>query len=43
MPYYFWMITCMKNVNDFQMEKVQSPGVAQRLLDFLSILAQRRL
>ena len=26
--YYFWMITWIKNVNNFQMAKVQPPGVA---------------
>ena len=26
--YYFWMITWMKNVNNFQIAKVQSHGVA---------------
>ena len=26
--YYFWMMTWMKNVNNFQMAKVQSQGVA---------------
>ena len=26
--YYFWMITCMKNVNNFQMVKVQPQSVA---------------
>ena len=26
--YYFWMITWMKNVNNFQLAKVQPQGVA---------------
>ena len=26
--YYFWMITLMKNVNNFQMAKVQPQSVA---------------
>ena len=37
MPYYFWMITWMKNVNNFQAAKVQPQGVALHLLDFLLI------
>ena len=28
MSYHFWMITWMKNVNNFQIEKVQPQGVA---------------
>ena len=28
MSYYFWMITLMKNVNNFQIAKVQPQGVA---------------
>ena len=28
MSYYFWMIAWMKNVNVFQIAKVQSQGVA---------------
>ena len=31
----FWMTTWMKNVNNFQIAKVQSQGVAYHLLDFL--------
>ena len=37
MFYYFWMITLMKNVNNFQIAKVQSQSVAYHLLDFLPI------
>ena len=28
MSYYFWMITWMKNVNNFQIAKFQLQGVA---------------
>ena len=28
MPYYIWMITYMKNVNNFQIAKVQPQSVA---------------
>ena len=28
MSYYFWMTTWMKNVNSFQIAKVQPQGVA---------------
>ena len=28
MSYYFWMITWMKNVNDFHIAKVQPQGIA---------------
>ena len=28
MSYYFWMITWMKNVNNFQIAKAQTHGVA---------------
>ena len=28
MSYYFWMITWMKNVNNFQIAKVKSQGAA---------------
>ena len=28
MAYYFWMITLMKNVNNFQIAKVHPQGVA---------------
>ena len=41
--YYFWMITWMKKVNNFQKLKVQPKDVAQLLLDFLPILAWRCL
>ena len=34
----FW-ITWMKNVNNFQIAKVQPLGVAEHLLDFLPISA----
>ena len=34
--YYFWMITCMKNVNNRQMTKIQLQGVAQHLLNFFA-------
>ena len=38
MYYCFCMITWMKNVNNFQIAKVQPQGVAQHLPDFLPIL-----
>ena len=38
---YFWIITLMKNVNNFQIAKIQSQGVAKHLIHFLSILAWR--
>ena len=41
--YYFSMITLMKNVNNFQVAKVQPWGVAQHLLDFLPISVYRCL
>ena len=28
MSYYFWMITWMENVNNFQIAKIQPQGVA---------------
>ena len=31
---FFWMITWMKNVNKFQIAKIQPKDAAQRLLDF---------
>ena len=31
--HYFWMITWIKNVNNFQIAKVQSQGVTQLLLN----------
>ena len=34
MFYYFWMIMWMKNVNNFQIEKVQSQDNASYFLDF---------
>ena len=34
MSYYFWIITWMKNANNFQIPKVQPQGVAQNLLNF---------
>ena len=34
MSYYFWIITWMKNANNFQIPKVQLQGVAQNLLNF---------
>ena len=37
MFHYSWMITWMKNVNNFQITKVPPQGVAQHLLDFLQI------
>ena len=33
MFYYFWMITWMKKVNNFQIAKVQPQGVAQHLVE----------
>ena len=36
---YFWTMKWMKNVNNFQLVKVQPQGVAQQLLDFLPISA----
>ena len=39
----FWIITWMKNANNFQIVKVQPQGVAQLLLDFLSISVWRCL
>ena len=39
MPYVFWMITWMKNVNNFQIAKVQPQGVAQHLLEYQPGLA----
>ena len=32
--YYFWMITWMKNINNFQMANFQPQGVTQLLLIF---------
>ena len=43
MPYYFWMITRMKNGNNFQIATVQPQGVTQHLLEFLPISAWRCL
>ena len=43
MSCYFWMITLMKNVNNFQVAKVQPWSVAQHLLDFLTISVWRCL
>ena len=40
MSYYFWMITWMKNGNNFQVAKFQSE-FAQHLLNFLPISAWR--
>ena len=37
MSYYSWMITAMKNVNNFQIPKVQPQSVAQHLLDKKSV------
>ena len=37
MSYYFWMITWMKNVNNFQIGKVQPQDVAWPLVYFLPI------
>ena len=36
---FFWMITWMKNVNNFQIEKVHPQGAAYHLLDFFPISA----
>ena len=38
-PLYFWIITWMKNVNNFQKAKVQPQGVALHLLDLSEISA----
>ena len=43
MSYYFWIKTLMKNVNNFQIAKVQLQGVAYHLLDFLPVSAGRCL
>ena len=43
MFYYFWMITWLNNLNNFQIGKVQPQGVAKHLLDFLPISAWRCL
>ena len=40
---YFWRITSMKKVDNFQIAKVQPHGIAQLLLDFLPISAWRCL
>ena len=32
--YYFWMVTWMKYVNNFQIAKIKPQGVVQHLLDF---------
>ena len=37
-PIIYWMITWMKNLNSYQVTKVQPQGVAHHLLDFLPIL-----
>ena len=37
MSYYFWIITSIKNMNNFQRAKVQPEIVASHLLDFLPI------
>ena len=34
MSYYFWMITWMKDLDDFLITKVQAQGVALNLLNF---------
>ena len=39
MSYCFWVIKLMKNVNNFQMAKIQPQGVAYHLLDFFPISA----
>ena len=41
MPYYFWMIPCIKKANNFEITKVQSQGVgvAYLLYDFFPISA----
>ena len=39
MSYCFWMITWIKNVNNFQIAKVQPQCVAQHFLTFLPISA----
>ena len=39
MSYNFWMITWMRNVNNFQIVKVLSQGVKYHVLDFLAISA----
>ena len=36
MSYYFWMITWMKNLNNFQVAKVQPQVAAQQLLNFFA-------
>ena len=43
MSHYFWIITWMRNVNNFQIAKVQPQSVASHLLDFLLISAWRCL
>ena len=37
MSSYFWLITLIKNVNNFEIAKVKPQDVAQYLLDFLPI------
>ena len=39
MPWYYWLITWMKNANNLQMLKVHPQGVAKHLLDLLPISA----
>ena len=41
MSYYFWMITGMKNVNNFQIANVQSRDATSHLFDFLPIFVWR--
>ena len=41
--YYFWMIMWTKKANNFEIVKFQPQGVAQLLLNFLPISAQRYL
>ena len=43
MSYYFCMTTWMKNVNKFQIAKVQPHCIAEHLLDFLPISVWRCL
>ena len=43
MSHYFWIITWMRNVNNFQIAKVQPESVASHLLEFLLISAWRYL
>ena len=34
MSYYFWMITWVKNMNNFQIENIQPQGIAHLLFGF---------